>query len=141
MITELRRKGRSPNTVYGYERVYERNVRPTLGKVAVTKVNTKMLTDLYGAHQSRGLSARSVYQVHACISSMSPRHAGGAGATPTRRMGGATVDPERRPGCRHRRCPPADRGRRRIRRPDRPERSSSLPQRGYAGPSCVRSVG
>ena len=69
-ITELRRKGRSPNTVYGYERVYERNVRPTLGKVAVTKVSTKMLTDLYGAHQARGLSARSVYQIHACISSM-----------------------------------------------------------------------
>ena len=69
-IAELRRKGRSPNTVYGYERVYERNVRPTLGKVAVTKVSTKMLTDLYGAHQARGLSARSVYQIHACISSM-----------------------------------------------------------------------
>ena len=69
-ITELRRKGRSPNTVYGYERVYERNIRPTLGKVAVTKVSTKMLTDLYGAHQARGLSARSVYQIHACISSM-----------------------------------------------------------------------
>ena len=30
-IVELRRKGRSPNTVYGYERVYERNIRPTLG--------------------------------------------------------------------------------------------------------------
>ena len=69
-IAELRRKGRSPNTVYGYERVYERNVRPTLGKVAVTKVSTKTLTDLYGAHQARGLSARSVYQIHACISSM-----------------------------------------------------------------------
>ena len=69
-IVELRRKGRSPNTVYGYQRVYERNIRPTLGKVAVTKVNTKMLTDLYGAHQARGLSARSVYQVHACLSSM-----------------------------------------------------------------------
>ena len=69
-IVELRRKGRSPNTVYGYQRVYERNIRPTLGSVAVSKVNTKMLTDLYGAHQARGLSARSVYQVHACISSM-----------------------------------------------------------------------
>jgi integrase len=69
-IAELRRKGRSPNTVYGYERVYERNIRPTLGKIAVTKVSTKTLTDLYGAHQSRGLSARSVYQIHACISSM-----------------------------------------------------------------------
>ncbi|HQZ33801.1 MAG TPA: tyrosine-type recombinase/integrase [Ilumatobacteraceae bacterium] len=30
----------------------------------------KMLTDLYGAHQRRGLSPRSVYQIHACLSSM-----------------------------------------------------------------------
>jgi hypothetical protein len=36
----------------------------------VTKVATKTLTDLYGAHQRRGLSARSVYQIHACCSSM-----------------------------------------------------------------------
>ena len=36
----------------------------------VTKVTTKMLTDLYGAHQQRGLAPRSVYQIHACLSSM-----------------------------------------------------------------------
>ena len=69
-IEELRRKGRSPNTVYGYEKVYERSIRPSLGRVAVRKVTTKMLTDLYGAHQRRGLSPRSVHQIHACVSSM-----------------------------------------------------------------------
>lgn len=69
-IVELRRKGRSPHTVYGYERVYVRNVRPLLGKMAVGKVSTKTLTDLYGAHQARGLAPRSVYQIHACVSSM-----------------------------------------------------------------------
>ncbi len=74
-IIELRRKGRSPNTVHGYELVYERNIKPTLGAMLVTKVTTKTLTDLYltdlyGAHQKRGLAARSVYQVHACLSSM-----------------------------------------------------------------------
>jgi integrase len=69
-IIELRRKGRSPNTVHGYELVYERNIKPTLGAMPVTKVTTKTLTDLYGAHQARGLAARSVYQVHACLSSM-----------------------------------------------------------------------
>ncbi|MFT3854989.1 MAG: site-specific integrase [Ilumatobacteraceae bacterium] len=69
-IVELRRKGRSPNTVYGYERVYERNIRQALGGVPVTKVTTKMLTNLYGAHQKRGLAPRSVYQIHACLSSM-----------------------------------------------------------------------
>jgi integrase len=44
--------------------------QPTLGTMPVAKVVTKTLTDLYGAHQRRGLSARSVYQIHACLSSM-----------------------------------------------------------------------
>ncbi len=69
-IVELERKGRSPNTIDGYEKVYRRNIQPTLGTKQVTKVTTKMLTDLYGAHQRRGLSARSVYQIHACLTSM-----------------------------------------------------------------------
>ena len=69
-IVELKRKGRSPHTVLGYERVYQRNIRPTLGRTPVTKVTTKTLTDLYGAHQARGLAPRSVYQIHACLSSM-----------------------------------------------------------------------
>jgi len=69
-IVELERKGRSPNTVRGYRSTYEHNVRPTLGKVQVSKVTTKMLTDLYGAHQRRGLKPRTVYQIHATLSSM-----------------------------------------------------------------------
>ncbi len=69
-IVELERKGRSPNTIRGYERVYRHDIQPTLGRLPVTKVATKTLTDLYGAHQRRGLSARSVYQIHACCSSM-----------------------------------------------------------------------
>ena len=67
---ELHRKGRSPNTIRGYERVYRHDIQPTLGTMPVTKVATKTLSDLYGAHQRRGLSARSVYQIHACLSSM-----------------------------------------------------------------------
>jgi integrase len=69
-IVELERKGRSPNTVRGYRSTYEHNIRPTLGKVQVSKVTTKMLTDLYGAHQRRGLKPRTVYQIHATLSSM-----------------------------------------------------------------------
>jgi integrase len=69
-IVELRRKGRSPNTIHCYEKVYEHNIHPTLGTMAVTKVTTKKLTDLYGAHQARGLAPRSVYQIHAVVSSM-----------------------------------------------------------------------
>lgn len=69
-IVELERKGRSPNTILGYQRVYRRSIEPTLGSRPVTKVTTKMLTDLYGGHQRRGLAPRSVYQIHACLSSM-----------------------------------------------------------------------
>jgi integrase len=36
----------------------------------VTKLTVKTLTDLYGAHQDRGLAPRTVYQIHACLSSM-----------------------------------------------------------------------
>jgi integrase len=69
-IVELKRKGRSPNTVHGYEKIYNHNIKPTLGRLAVTKVTTKTLTDLYGEHQRRGLSARSVHHIHGCLSSM-----------------------------------------------------------------------
>jgi integrase len=69
-IAELERKGRSPNTVYGYRKVYERNIRPSLGATPIRKVSTKMLTDLYGAHHRRGLGSRSIHQIHACCSSM-----------------------------------------------------------------------
>lgn len=69
-VVELRRKGRSPNTIRGYEQVYRYDISARLGTKPVRKITTKMLTDLYGAHQDRGLSPRSVYQVHACLSSM-----------------------------------------------------------------------
>jgi hypothetical protein len=38
-IVELKRKGRSPNTIDGYEKVYARNIKPTLGNTLVTKVS------------------------------------------------------------------------------------------------------
>jgi integrase len=69
-ILELERKSRSPNTIHGYRNNYRRNIQATLGSVEVAKVNTKMLTDLYGEHQRRGLQPRSVYQIHAVLSSM-----------------------------------------------------------------------
>lgn len=69
-IRELERKGRSPNTIRNYARVYRHDIEATLGKVPVSKVTTKMLTDLYGAHQRRGVKPRTVYQVHATMSSM-----------------------------------------------------------------------
>ncbi len=67
---ELERKGRAPSTIAGYTSHYRHSVRPTLGSVEVRKVTTKMLTDLYGAHQARGVKPATVYQIHAVISSM-----------------------------------------------------------------------
>jgi len=69
-VLELQRKGRSPNTIDGYQRTYHRNIEPTMAALRVTKVTTKDLTDLYRAHQDRGLGPRSVYQIHAVLSSM-----------------------------------------------------------------------
>ncbi|MFV0258791.1 MAG: hypothetical protein ACK5PP_10125 [Acidimicrobiales bacterium] len=53
-LAELERKGRSPNTIHNYRKMYRHDVAPTLSNVKVTKVTTKMLTDLYGEHQRRG---------------------------------------------------------------------------------------
>ena len=69
-VIELERKGRSPNTVHGYKKTYRRNIQPTLGGLKLTKVTTKTLTDLYREHQARGLAPATVYQIHACLSSM-----------------------------------------------------------------------
>jgi len=67
---ELERKGRAPSTIAGYSSHYCHSIRPTLGSVEVRKVTTKMLTDLYGAHQARGVKPGTVYQIHAVVSSM-----------------------------------------------------------------------
>ena len=69
-IVELKRKGRSPNTIQGYKGVYEGKIKPVLGRLPVDKVTTKALSELYGAHQALVLAPRTVYQIHACLSSM-----------------------------------------------------------------------
>lgn len=69
-LTELERKDRSPRTIGEYARRYHHDIQPALGSVQVSKVTTKMLTDLYGAHQRRGAAPASVRKVHATISSM-----------------------------------------------------------------------
>lgn len=69
-LAELERKGRSAKTINNYRQTYRHNIGPTLGSVKVSKVTTRMLTDLYGAHQRRGLAPRSLYQIHATISAM-----------------------------------------------------------------------
>ena len=69
-LKELERKDRSPRTIDEYRRCYHHDIQPSLGTVRVSKVTTKMLTDLYGAHQKRGQSPGSVRRMHTTISSM-----------------------------------------------------------------------
>ena len=86
-IVVLKCKGRSSNTVHGYAKSYENNICPTLSRMAVTTVTTKTLTDLYGAHQARGLAPRTVYQIHACRSSVFTRACRWDGVMRTPRSG------------------------------------------------------
>lgn len=69
-LVELRRKGRSPTTIDEYERRYNHDIHTAIGHLPVTRVTTKTLTDLYGAHQNSGTSAISVRKIHATVSSM-----------------------------------------------------------------------
>lgn len=69
-LRELERKDRSPRTIDEYRRRYRHDIQPTLGTVRVSKVTTKMLTDLYGEHQRRGIAPASVHKIHATVSSM-----------------------------------------------------------------------
>ncbi len=69
-IKELERKGRSSNTIRNYQKAYRVSIQPSLSSLQVKKLTTKILTDLYGAHQERGLMPSSVRQIHATISSM-----------------------------------------------------------------------
>ena len=69
-VVELQSKGRSPNTIYGYELVYRRTSGPTLGRVAGDEGQHE---DAHGPllrSPSARLAARSVHQIHACLSSM-----------------------------------------------------------------------
>lgn len=69
-VPELERKKRSPNTVHGYAKEYRNNIQPTLGRTMVRKISTRMLSELYGAHEQRGLAPSSIRKIHATISSM-----------------------------------------------------------------------
>jgi integrase len=69
-LKELERQGRSVTTIDEYGRRYERDIKTAIGHVDVARVTTKMLTDLYAAHQSRGAAAGSVRKIHTTISSM-----------------------------------------------------------------------
>ncbi|MGB5756233.1 MAG: site-specific integrase [Acidimicrobiales bacterium] len=69
-LQELRWQNRSVTTTDEYERRYERDIKAAIGHVDVSKVTTKMLTDLYAAHKAAGAAPGSVRKIHTVISSM-----------------------------------------------------------------------
>ena len=137
-ISELRRKGRSPNAVYGYERVYERNIRPTLGKLAADEGEYQdthrplRRPSVAGPIGSEHLSDPCLHlvDVHPGVSMGLARHQPGA-------MGGTAGDPERRTGRADAGGgPPADRGSRAVEaagvRPSDPRRGDDRAATGRA---------
>ena len=140
-IVELKRKGRSPNTIHGYEKCYRRNIRPTLGRMAVTSVSTE------DAHRSLRCSPGPwpgaphgvpdprlpLVDVHAGLpmglARLEPRAVGGA----------AVIGRTRRRSCRPRltEIRALIDAAEQSRRPEYAGRSSSPPPPACGAPSCA----
>ena len=58
----------SPTTMWTYRSQIERTIRPSLGKVPLTRPTAKNLDALYGAMKSAGKSPKTILNHHAIIS-------------------------------------------------------------------------
>ena len=98
-IVELRRKGRSPNTVYGYQRVYDRNIRPTLGTVAGDQGDDEDADrPLRRPPAPRAVGPQRVPDPRLPLVDVHPGVPVGLAGHEPGAVGRATVDPERRAG-------------------------------------------
>ncbi len=61
-------RGRSPTTLYGYQKIIDRNLVPTLGEIPVSELTAHHLDSLYASLSNKGLSASSIKGVHRVIS-------------------------------------------------------------------------
>ena len=68
-LKESERMDLSPTTMRTYRAQIEKTIRPALGKVELSRITAKQLDDLYGAMKERGLSAKTIRNHHAIISS------------------------------------------------------------------------
>jgi integrase len=59
---------RTPKTVSEYRSKIERHIRPTLGSVALDKLNAEMLDRAYAKWLNDGLSGSTVHHLHAIVS-------------------------------------------------------------------------
>jgi integrase len=68
-LEECERVDLSPTTMRTYRAQIEQTIRPALGDVQLTRLTAKHLDDLYGAMKERGLSAKTIRNHHAILSS------------------------------------------------------------------------
>jgi integrase len=68
-LRESERLDLSPTTMRTYRAQIDKTIRPALGKVELSRITAKQLDDLYGAMKERGLSAKTIRNHHAIISS------------------------------------------------------------------------
>lgn len=61
-------RGRSPTTLYGYQKIIDRNLVPSLGEIPVSDLTAHHLDTLYAQLSRDGLSASTVKGVHRVIS-------------------------------------------------------------------------
>jgi integrase len=57
----------SPTTVYGYRRLAEREILPAIGTIRLEELRPDRIDRLYQSMRRRGLSNRSVHNVHALL--------------------------------------------------------------------------
>jgi integrase len=61
-------RGRSPTTLYGYQKIIDRNLAPAIGEIPVSDLTAHHLDTLYASLSSDGLSPSTVKGVHRVIS-------------------------------------------------------------------------
>ena len=66
-LTDVAEPTLKPKTVYSYEWLIRKHIKPNLGHIPITKVRPDHLQTLYKKKQDEGLSKRSVQHMHAVI--------------------------------------------------------------------------
>ena len=66
-MEHLERLGRSDSTLYNYRRYINRELRPTIGGLRLSKLTARDLDGLYTALTRRGLAPATVRQIHAVM--------------------------------------------------------------------------
>lgn len=68
MIDECVRLHRSPTTITNYRAAIDRSIRPALGSMRLSKLDARVLDQLYGRFEESGMSAKTIRNHHGIIS-------------------------------------------------------------------------